>query len=319
MLNFIKSFFKEFFTLSKSEQRGIIVFSILIIIMIISTLLIPVFHQKEKVDHSAFQSEIEKFYQAQQILSDSIQIEKLQNRGELDFALAERKIKPFPFDPNNLSENQWIKMGFTPKQAKSIKNYEAKGGKFKTKEDVKKMYAISPVEYQLLAPYILLPDKTEFESRKSKDKEFTQSKSNYPEKRTPETIELNAADSAALVDKLLLSPWQASRVVKYRNLLGGYYQASQLSEVYGFSQTVLSRSLPYVLVDTTLIIKIDLNNSTFKEILRHPYTNYEMTQAIVNKRQKEGKYKSVNELKEITLISDSIYHKLRPYIKVSLQ
>ena len=50
------------------------------------------------------------------------------------------------------------KMGFTPKQAKSIKNYEAKGGKFRNKADVKKMYAISDIEYQIIEPYILIPE-----------------------------------------------------------------------------------------------------------------------------------------------------------------
>ncbi len=49
------------------------------------------------------------------------------------------------------------KLGLTDKQISTIKNYEAAGGKFKRKEDLKKIYSISDIEYKILEPYINIP------------------------------------------------------------------------------------------------------------------------------------------------------------------
>lgn len=311
----LRKWFGLFFTLSKSEQRGIVVFSFLILIVLLFRLVIPYFIKNEPADHTPFIKEMELFYQQQQHLSDSIQIERLQNRGELDKELAARIIKPFPFNPNLLPEEKWLEMGFTPKQVKSIKNYEAKGGSFRTKDDVKKMYAISDVEFQILEPFIEIPEKERTEEPlNEKENQIIPEKKEYPEKKTPQTLEINAADSVMLVEQLLLPAWLSGRVVKYRNLLGGYYSAEQLGEVYGFKAYYLSKALPYVQVDTLLISKINLNVASFKEINKHPYISYEMTKEIVNRRERKGKYKSLNELVELDLVPDTVFKKLRPYL-----
>jgi competence protein ComEA len=318
MLQKLKKWFSPFFTLSKSEQRGIVLFSFLILCVLAFRLIMPLLIDEKPVDNSQFLKEIESFYKVQQQLSDSIQIERLQNRGELDRELATKKLKPFMFNPNNLPEEKWIQLGLTPKQVKSIKNYEAKGGKFRSKADVKKMYAISDVEYQILEPYILIPEEEKPEKVVTQKVESNKtSKKTYLEKKTPQTVEINSADSAMLADQLLLSPWLSGRVVKYRNLLGGYYTAEQLSEVYGFKPYILQKTLPFVQVDTLLITKIDLNTATFKEILHHPYISYEMTKDIVNTRDRKGKYKSVNELVELHILPDTVFIKLRPYLIIN--
>ena len=85
MLQKLKKWIRPFFTLSKSEQRGIILFSFLILLVLVFRLIMPTLLIDEKpVDNSKFFKEMESFYQVQQHLSDSIQIERLQNRGELD-------------------------------------------------------------------------------------------------------------------------------------------------------------------------------------------------------------------------------------------
>ena len=154
MLRKPKSWLRAFFTLNKGEQRGILILSFCIVLVLIVNLFIPVFIEDTPSDISQFKQNIAAFRKIQQGLSDSIRIERLQNRGELDLALAEQKLKPFPFDPNGLPAELWKKIGLTDKQIKSIKNYESKSGRFRRKEDLKKMYAISDVEYQVLEPYI---------------------------------------------------------------------------------------------------------------------------------------------------------------------
>lgn len=310
MLNKIKQWLKSFFTLNKSVQRGILFLIILIIILIIINLLLPYFVTNKNTDFRKFKSDIEEFRKSQQIIADSIRIEQLQNRGELDDVLAKQKLKPFPFNPNMLPVAAWAELGLSEKQIKTIKNYEAKGGKFRKKEDLKKMYCISEAEYNILESFIRIP--SEFKSKPS------------PSKRKPIvkkirylTLEINSADSSAFVNSLNISPWIAKRVVNYRNILGGYSQAQQLKEVYGFDATFYNKIEKYVTVDTSLITKININTSSFKEILRHPYVSYDITKEIVNQRKIEGPYASTTQLIELGILSESLFIKLKPYLSVN--
>lgn len=63
------------------------------------------------------------------------------------------------FDPNVLDEHQWQKLGFTEKQISTILNYKkVVGGKFTSREQLKKCYAISSDQFKVLESYILLPE-----------------------------------------------------------------------------------------------------------------------------------------------------------------
>lgn len=310
MLNNIKQWFKSFFTLSKSIQRGILFSIFLIIILIIINLLLPYMVKNTYTDFSEFKSEIEEFRKSQQTIADSIRIEQLQNRGELDEVLAKQKLKPFPFNPNMLPEEAWAELGLSEKQIQTIKNYEAKGGKFRKKEDLKKMYCISEAEYNILESFIRIP--SEFKSKPSPSK-------SKPIKKKIRylTLEINSADSSALVNSLNIAPWIAKRVVNYRNILGGFSKAQQLKEVYGFDATFYNKIEKYITLDTSLIIKININTSSFKEILRHPYISYDITKEIVNQRKKEGTYGSTVRLIELGILSESLFIKLEPYLSVN--
>ncbi len=310
MLKKLRRWFTLFLTLNKSEQRGILLLIILICAIGLINLLLPhMTGNHEQTETDAFKNEIEQFVAAQQIAEDSIRIEKLQNRGELTEELALQKLTPFPFNPNNLPEEAWAKLGLTQKQIKTIKNYEAKGGKFKNKEDLKKMYSISDAEYMILESYINIPP--EFKTRVSQSEKKPSVKSvRYL------STEINAADSATLVHSLHLSPWIARRIIKYRNLLGGFSTPEQLKEVYGFDSLLYRKTRRYIMIDTSLIVKLDINKAGFKEILRHPYISYDITKKIVNYRAKNGPFTSTEQLTGADILSESLYIKLEPYLSV---
>ncbi len=309
MPNWLNNWFKAFFSLNKSEQRGIIILVFIILIIAVFNLLLPYFFNSEpKSDLVKYRSEIELFIEQQQALIDSANIEYLQNSGEMDLTIARQKIKPFKFNPNNLPVEEWKKMGFTDRQISNIKKYEAKGGKFKRKEDLKKMYSISDVEYEIIEPYIDIPSSYKSNTGKIVKKRNTKRKVQY------KNIEVNSADSAELTNSLGLSPWLAKRTISYKNMLGGYINKEQLKEVYGFNDSIYSIVEKYVNIDTNLIIKIDINNIGFKELLKHPYFDYNTTKSLFNTRNKIGSFSSIGQLKLIDGISDSTLSKVEDYL-----
>jgi DNA uptake protein ComE-like DNA-binding protein len=310
MLHDILHWLKSFLSLNKSEQRGILLLVFLIIITALFNLFLPEITDKENdFETEVYKNEISAFISAQQKVEDSIRIEQLQSRGQLNKELALQKLHPFTFNPNELPEEIWAKLGLSKKQIKAIKNYEAKGGKFRKKEDLGKIYCISEAEYNILEPYINIP-------RELKTVPIQAEKKPKIRKTRYYTTEINSADSTVLVRFLKLSPWIAARVIKYRNLLGGFTVPGQLTEVYGFDSVKLETIKSYVRVDTSLIHKININKASFKEILKHPYISYEITKKIVNYRSKKGPFRSTEELMEEEILSPSLYVKLKPYLKV---
>ena len=63
------------------------------------------------------------------------------------------------FDPNELSKEQWQKLGFSEKQAETILKYKnIVGGNFSSKAQFKKCYSVSDEKYLELEPFLLLPE-----------------------------------------------------------------------------------------------------------------------------------------------------------------
>jgi DNA uptake protein ComE-like DNA-binding protein len=130
-------------------------------------------------------------------------------------------------------------------------------------------------------------------------------------------IDINRADSAQLLPLPGIGPVFAGRLIKYRNLLGGYVSPGQLKEVYGISLETLDLIVDRIVIDTSLIIKLDLNGATFRELLRHPYLEYEDVKALVNYRDFKGSIQSALELQENFILADSVLNRVIPYLYLS--
>ncbi len=134
---------------------------------------------------------------------------------------------------------------------------------------------------------------------------------NQPKKQQA-VIELNTADSLALLSLDGIGPAFAGRIIKYRKLLGGFAKKEQLAEVYGFKENY-EQVKDFIMANGN-VTKINLNTCTFKELNKHPYIEYELTKAIFNLKKKLGKFTSVDEIKQIDLVNAELYNKLAPYL-----
>ena len=127
-------------------------------------------------------------------------------------------------------------------------------------------------------------------------------------------IDVNRADSADLLPLPGIGPVYAGRIVKYRNLLGGFLSVDQLGEVYGISLETIQKIRDKVSIDTSAIRKIRIDSATFRELLRHPYLEYEDVKALVEYRDFKRDIESSDELKINHILSDSTIGKLNGYV-----
>jgi competence ComEA-like helix-hairpin-helix protein len=211
----------------------------------------------------------------------------------------------FDFNPNTISEVEWKKLGFKDWQIKTIFNYKAKGGSWKTKSDVAKIYGLDETDYIKLKPYILLPDDVEKTNSSKKEKNYTQK------------VNVNSATAKELTQlKGINSEKYAAIIIKYRNSLGGFINHEQLKEVWNLSTETYQGFLHQVELGNEPPKQININTNEIKDLTTHPYIDWKTGNAILKYKKANGNYKSVDELKKIHLISNETYLKISPYLTV---
>lgn len=290
-MNFIHQFLSTWFSFNKQQRNGVIVLCTLILALFIIRLCISNFITPKAVLIADFSST-----NLPKATLDKIELN--------DTSAGEAESKLFVFDPNIVTKEQLLKLGFSTKTANTFINYREKGANFKKKEDVKKIYGVNELLYNNIEPYILIEEKTKKESTIATEKKTT--------KKSIAIIELNTADSLSLLPLPGIGGGYAKRILKYRSLLGGYYNTEQLKEVYGFSDSLFAAVKPYVKTDAALVNKLNLNTENFKELNSHPYISYEETKDIFNYRRKNGAIKTKEHAKEI--LGEETFKKIEPYL-----
>lgn len=127
-------------------------------------------------------------------------------------------------------------------------------------------------------------------------------------------FDLNSCDSASLVSLPGIGPVLSSRIIKYRNLIGGYVSVNQLREVYGLPEETFNQVSSRLFVDSLAIRKIRINEAEYREIIRHPYFQKSEVNAIMKYRELKGKISGIGEMIENNLISPETSKKIGPYL-----
>ena len=299
----MKQFIRNYFTFNKRERNGIAILIGIITLQLSYLIISNYFIQPEVVDFTEFEKYVHVIEAASKKEKATASFNEHivgVNKSAVNNDVSE--VILFKFNPNNLPAEEWKRLGFSEKQIRNIKNYEAKGGKFFTKEDVKKMYCISPKQYAALQPYIDIPD------RKSKSVPDS-----YHNKTAYLILELNTADSIQLEQLKGICAFYAKSIIKLRNSLGGFIHKEQLLEMWKFDEEKLKLIKEDITIDVSKVKKKNINTFTSKD-LKHPYLSWNQVNAIINYRSKHGNYNAVDEIKNTDVIDEETYLKIAPYL-----
>jgi DNA uptake protein ComE-like DNA-binding protein len=296
----------SYFSFSKKELNGILVLLFLVFLILSVPFCYRILDEPEQYDLIQFQKEIASF-KASAIIGR-------RNHPFLRERIDERVFDPdyFKFDPNTASPSDWQKLGLSQKQIKVVRNYLSKGGKFYRSEDLRKIYSITEQQYRGLEPYIQIVQNKTYVSKER----VQQSKKEYAKR--PENnaiqVELNLADSAMFDQLRGIGPVFASRIIRFRNRLGGFYKKEQLMEVYGMDSLRYAQLEKQIVVDASSIKKLNINTATFDEVRSHPYLNFKQINAIIQYRKQHGIYASADDLKKVLILNEEIIRKIEPYL-----
>lgn len=311
----MKNRIKDYFTFNKAERNGVILLLFLIFIIPFTT---NIFSKNKNVvpsHDSLFRVESEAFLKNINTKDQPVQYSKSSFNNSPQ-SNTRKGFNPFLFDPNTATLLDFMKMGFSEKQAESIINYRTKGGTFNKKEDFAKLYVVDDKLYKIFEPYISINKRDQAESDVKFAIEVEDINSFRAVSNTKILIEINNADSMQLLSIKGIGPVFASRILKYRNRLGGFCNKEQLKEVYGIDSTRYPQISEQVRVDTSLIRKIDINIATLKELQKHPYLSYYTAKSLIDKRIQSGRFNSISDVEKAFANRKEIINKLRPYIEV---
>lgn len=131
-------------------------------------------------------------------------------------------------------------------------------------------------------------------------------------------IELNTVDSATLVRVPGIAGRTAQTILHYREQLGGFYSADQLREKLtweGAQKYMDSWCNEWFTVDEYFIQKLPINKLSFKELLKHPYLDFEEVKAICKWRDRHELVHNREELEQLGITDSTQIEKLLHYVE----
>ena len=201
------------------------------------------------------------------------------------------------FNPNQIKEDDWIAMGLPAKTARTIQRYISKGGRFRKPNDLGKIWGIRESDVERLLPYIQLEQPASIYP-------LTQTSSTSFNKYSP--IDINEADSAAWASLPGIGKVLSKRIIHYKQRLGGFRSVEDLRQVYGLSDSVYTKLLPYLHLSVAEKGKPNLNTLTAQRLSQIGGIDSEIAQAIVVYRQQNGPFQNLNGLRQLVFINDSL-------------
>lgn len=301
---------RELFSFSRTERTGIIALLSVIFLLILVGLIIPLFFHGDQTDFSKWEAEINTY------------LSKIENKNP-----SPKRLNLVAFDPNRIDSVSLVDMGLPLNLVVNWVKYLEKGGRFKDKTGIRRIFGMTSQLFEQMDSFILIPEKTVTNFKPAVETLVTKSPerfkgdtifhSAYARKGKPEEInlELNSTDSTKLVLIRGIGPVLASRIIRYRRLLGGFYAVTQLKEVYGLNRENLPPAIACLSVDPSLLKKFNINFSTVQELGHHPYIGYQTARKLVRLRDKRGKFLSPEDLS--SAVSADSLTRLIPYLKFS--
>lgn len=168
----------------------------------------------------------------------------------------------FDFDPNTIDSVNAIKLGIPEKQVRTLMNYRAKGGYFKTPASFSKLYGIQNELYVQLIPYIkIIPQEgfTRFNDV-GRYKKFSKESSAPLWK-----IDMNDANEKEWVTKTRIPISIIRRILAYRNYIGAFTSPNQIKKVYGFPDSLYQPLKPHLFIKPGTHLLLNANAMNFEQ------------------------------------------------------
>ena len=173
-----------------------------------------------------------------------------------------------------------------------------------------------------MKPYIAIINATPANSypRQNNDYKTSKAPGDVPENKprfTPKTIEVNTTDIAGFESLYGIGNKLATKIVNFRDKLGGFYSIEQVGETYGVPDSTFQKIKAQLKVDARSIRKININTASYDELNNHPYISAKLAFQVLKQRKEKGNFTAIENIKELVAQTSDSYERVSMYITVS--
>ncbi len=216
-----------------------------------------------------------------------------------------------PFDPNEANEETLLAWRLPAGVVRNILRYREKGGRFRTAEDLKRIYGMPEQVWKQMARYIDIQPSGEAAGHM--DKQAQSAPGAKAADRLPVQLDINAASEAEWQYLPGIGPAYARKIVAFRKKLGGFCSIAQVGETYHLPDSVFAR-IESQLVLASPWTRIPVNSADAETLQAHPYISYKQARLIVNYRDQHGDYGDISFLERIRVLDTAWIARIGPYL-----
>lgn len=223
----------------------------------------------------------------------------------------------FAFDPNTAALEDLTRLGLSSKTAGTLIRYREKGGVFRLKADLKKVYGIREQDYKRLEAFISLPEHPATTASRepllTNDQAPQAVQASYVSP-TPVLVDINQSTATDWQRLYGIGPALSGRIVKFRDKLGGFTHIDQVAETYGLPDSTFQSIRSHLKV-SPLNKMIAINSVSAKELQSHPYIQWQQANVIIAYREQHGPFQTLEDLSKVLALKADFIQRIKPYIQ----
>lgn len=269
---------KSYFQFTNEQRRGVL--SLLFLIVIIQ--LVYFYWSSSK---STNPSTTDKSWLAMQSVIDTLKITQ---------SSSERKI--YPFNPNFISDFKGYQLGMSVDEINKLLAFREQNKYVNSAQEFQQVTGVSDSLLLAISPYFKFPSW----GNQPKKAYSSFAKNKYENKNSIIRKDINEATQEDLIKIYGIGPALSERILKQKDVLGGFVTMEQMESIWGLSPEVIENLNQYFQVTTIPTVnKIDINNLSVKELAKFPYFNYIIAKEIVIYRSMNNGIHSIEDLTKI--------------------
>lgn len=285
--------FKSHFVFSKNQQNGIFV-----LVLVIVILQGAYFVMNNSNTEPAFAAEDEDIKKIQKQI-DSIKIAKT----EAD------TFKIFPFNPNYLTDYRGYTLGMTTAEIDRLLEFRKEDQWINSAEDFKRVTGVSDSLLNTISPYFKFPEwvqEQQLSTRKSVAAKPFSAKSDLNKAKAEDLQKVNG------IGEVL-----STRIINYRNKIGGFIDDIQLKDIYGLNYETRDKlTAEFTVKEKPDVEIIDINEAELLELSEIPYIGYELAREIIDYRLLNEKIDNFEELTKIDDFPSDKIDRIQLYLSI---
>lgn len=326
---------RDLLYVGKAQRKGLLILALLILFALAIR-----WYILSSVEPSSILSAVEiketHTAVAERALPEKVEIDSRSTRAEPSII----KESLSTFNPNTISASELSRYDLPKYVVNNFIKYRNAGAKFYNLNDVRRVYGMNDTYIEKLTPYLRfetrsqgLVHKEEVNNTSKGSNTSTRESAfkipittsvkdtstysrRFPSKKAilDHKVEINSCDTSDLMQIKGIGKYYASRILKFRDALGGFYNVSQIADTYGLKPEAFAHIKNNVIIDASVIRRLSINKLDYKGLTKHPYISPKEAKIVLRYRKKHGSFRDIESVLKSHAFATERLNALRPYL-----